>query len=83
MEAGQHQAAIPVHKVIASELEIIGSHGMQAHRYPEMLEMVGNGRLAPEKLVGSTISLDAATRFLPEMNDFPSTGVSVIDLSLT
>jgi alcohol dehydrogenase len=83
MESGQHQASIPVDKLIGRELEIIGSHGMQAHRYPEMLEMVRIGKLAPQKLVQNTISLDAATQFLAEMNDFPSAGVSVIDLSLT
>ena len=83
MESGQHQAAIPLDKVIARELEIIGSHGMQARRYDEMLEMVGNGKLTPKKLVQNTISLDAATQFLVEMNDFPSAGVSVIDLSRT
>jgi len=81
MEAGEHQAAIPVDKVIGRELEIIGSHGMQAYRYPEMLEMVVNGKLAPQKLVRNAISLDVAAHFLPEMNKFPSTGVTVIDLS--
>ncbi|MGH9820339.1 MAG: zinc-dependent alcohol dehydrogenase family protein, partial [Pyrinomonadaceae bacterium] len=39
METGQHETAIPIDKVIARELEIIGSHGMQAHRYSEMLDM--------------------------------------------
>jgi D-arabinose 1-dehydrogenase-like Zn-dependent alcohol dehydrogenase len=36
MEAGNHHAVVPVDKVIGRELEILGSHGMQAHRYPEM-----------------------------------------------
>ena len=31
---------IPMGKVIAHELEIYGSHGMQAHRYPDMLAMI-------------------------------------------
>ena len=32
--------------VIARELEILGSHGMAAHDYPEMLALVAAGRLA-------------------------------------
>lgn len=31
--------ALPVGKVIAHELEIFGSHGMQAHAYPELLDL--------------------------------------------
>ncbi len=34
---------MPIGLVIANELEILGSHGMQAHRYPEMLEMMAAG----------------------------------------
>ena len=70
---------IPMDQVIANELEIIGSHGMQAHKYPEMLEMIQSGKLHPEKLVGRTISLEEATTVLPRMNDFNNTGVVVIN----
>ena len=47
-----------MHKVIANELEIRGSHGMQAWRYEQMLAMIEAGELAPEKLIGHTIDLD-------------------------
>ena len=40
---------IPMDMVIAHELEIRGSHGMQAHKYPDMLEMILAGKLAPGK----------------------------------
>jgi len=66
-------------KVLAGELEIIGSHGMQAYKYPEMLEMIKNGRLRPEKLIEKTISLQEATVALPGMNSFDNKGVLVID----
>jgi alcohol dehydrogenase len=82
MEAGRHLAAIPVDKIIGRELEIIGSHGMQAHRYPEMLEMIEIGVLEPKKLVGETISLDDAPRRLISMGSAASNGISVIDFSL-
>lgn len=70
---------IPMAPVIAYELEIIGSHGMQAYRYANMLAMIKSGKLAPEKLLGKTISLSDAIEELPKMNDFSGTGVTVVD----
>ena len=58
---GEHaHPQIPMDKVIAHELEILGSHGMQAFRYEAMMDMIAAGKLAPQKLVGKTISLDEA-----------------------
>ncbi|MEQ1605222.1 MAG: zinc-dependent alcohol dehydrogenase family protein [Pyrinomonadaceae bacterium] len=79
MESGGHRPQIPIDKIIGRELEIIGSHGMQAHRYPEMLEMIRIGMLEPERLIGQTISLDESTAELSEMSSFSRTGVTVID----
>ena len=79
MESGQHQARVPIDKIIGRELEIIGSHGMQAHRYPEMLEMIRIGKLEPQKLIGKTVSLEDSIHELVDMNIFSSIGVTVID----
>ena len=70
---------IPMDKVLADELELIGSHGMQAHKYPEMLEMILDGRLHPKRLIERTISLEEAAQELPRMNEFKHSGVLVID----
>ena len=56
----ERDARIPTGLVVANELEILGSHGMQAHRYPQMLEMMAAGLLKPQKLIGRTIGLDEA-----------------------
>jgi alcohol dehydrogenase len=69
---------IPMGKVLSNELEIIGSHGMQAHRYAEMLEMISAGRLAPEKLIGRTISLEESIDALTSMSEFGARGVTII-----
>ena len=69
---------VPMGKVLANELELLGSHGMQAHRYAEMLRMIDAGNLAPERLVGKTISLEESIPALMSMNDFANTGVTVI-----
>ena len=70
---------VPMDLVLANELEIIGSHGMQAYKYPEMLKMIIEGKLHPEKLIERTISLEDATVALPNMNNFENKGVLVID----
>ncbi|MEZ4795746.1 MAG: zinc-dependent alcohol dehydrogenase family protein [Flavobacteriaceae bacterium] len=70
---------IPMDRIIADELEIIGSHGMQAHKYPEMLKMIVDGKLHPEKLIEKTITLEEATVALPNMNKFQNKGVLVIN----
>ena len=78
MLADHAQPAIPMSKVIAHELEIYGSHGMQAHRYDAMMEMIASGKLAPEKLVGKTINLAQSTDALMNMDRFDTAGVTVI-----
>lgn len=79
MEAEYRNIAIPMGLVMSHELEIIGSHGMQAHKYAEMLEMIRQGKLKPQKLIGKTISLEDSLEELVNMNDFSGTGVTVID----
>ena len=78
MLADHAQPAIPMSKVIAHELEIYGSHGIQAHRYDAMMEMIGSGKLAPEKLVGKTINLAQSIDALMNMDRFDTAGVTVI-----
>jgi alcohol dehydrogenase len=79
MLAEQSRPPIPMDKVIANELEILGSHGMQAHRYDAMLGMIQAGLLRPQLLVGHTISLAEAPAALAAMGGFPGVGVTVID----
>jgi len=66
-------------QVIANELEILGSHGMQAHRYEAMWKMIKNGKLNPKLLLGKTITLEEAIPELMNMNNFNSSGITVID----
>jgi alcohol dehydrogenase len=70
---------VPMDIVLANELEIIGSHGMQAYKYPEMLDMIKSKKLCPEKLIEKTISLEEATKELPNMGKFENKGILVID----
>jgi len=76
---GEHGTPrIPMAKVIAHELELLGSHGMQAHRYDAMLAMIQSGKLTPAKLVGRTISLEESMEALTSMDRFEGAGVTVV-----
>ncbi len=76
---GEHaRAAVPMSKVIAYELEILGSHGMQAFRYGAMMEMIGTGKLKPELLIGRTMSLEEAPAALMAMDTFAGIGIGVV-----
>lgn len=69
---------VPMNRLIAWELEILGGHGMAAHAYPPMLELVRSGVLRPDLLTTSTLPLDAAPTALAAMGAAPGAGVTVI-----
>lgn len=71
-------ARVPMSRIISHELEIRGSHGMQAFRYGEMFRMIEAGILKPDQLVGAEITLDQAPAALTAMGTFAAKGISVI-----
>lgn len=76
---GDHAApAVPMPKIVGQEIELLGSHGMQAHRYGAMLDMIQSGKLDPARLVGDQISLSEAPEALMNMDKFQSVGATVI-----
>lgn len=79
MLAGDRQPIVPMDRIIAWELEILGSHGMQAHRYPPMLDLIESGRLKPDLLVTRTLSLEEGAAELMQMDKFGQMGISVIN----
>ncbi|MFH6783860.1 MULTISPECIES: zinc-dependent alcohol dehydrogenase family protein [Methylobacterium] len=79
MLADHARAQIPMAQVIAHELEIYGSHGMQSWRYDAMLGMIRAGRLKPERLLGETLSLAQAVPALVAMGGTAPDGIAIID----
>jgi len=75
----QAEPALPMGRVIAHELEIFGSHGMQAHVYPEILDIIAAGKLPLGKLIGRRIPLDDAGAALASLGSSPGKGITVID----
>ena len=78
MLADHSTPQVPMAKVIARELEILGSHGMQAHRYSALLAMIEAGTLRPERLIGERIDLARSIEALTGMDAFQSLGVTVV-----
>ena len=72
----------PMGRVIAYELDLLGSHGMAAVDYPKMLAMVDSGVLRPDLLVEQIIGLDKgaiALRTLSQPDSSKLGGVTIID----
>jgi alcohol dehydrogenase len=74
-----YRPQLPMDQVIARELEIFGSHGMQASKYDELLKMIVSGTLDPKKLVERTIPLEKAPEALEAMGRYEGKGITIID----
>ncbi len=79
MAGEDYHPAVPMELVIGNELELIGSHGMQAFEYGKMLQMIESGKLRPDKLVRQTVSLERAAQTLGNPADLQVPGVTVIN----
>ena len=79
MAGEDYRPALPMELVIANELEIVGSHGMQAVAYGRMLHMIESGALQPDLLVRQTVPLARAAETLGNPAELQVAGVTVID----
>lgn len=74
-----HRPPLPMELVIARELSVIGSHGMAAHAYPRMLDLIARGVLAPDLLIARTIPLEEIPRELPALAGRSAGGIVVAE----
>jgi alcohol dehydrogenase len=70
---------VPMARVIAWELDLLGSHGMAAVDYPGMLSLIERGDLRPQALIERVISLDEAAALLPTFDLASPAGMTMID----
>lgn len=78
--AGEHaDPPLPMGPVIARELEVTGSHGLAAHSYPDLLDLVVTGRVEANRLVTRTLAIEEAPQALASLDDHLNVGVAVID----
>ncbi|GLP77141.1 alcohol dehydrogenase [Mycobacterium antarcticum] len=71
--------AVPMDRVIAWELDVLGSHGMASVDYPDMLQSVHAGRLRPQDLVERVVGLVEGARLLTTLDTAAPVGVTLID----
>jgi alcohol dehydrogenase len=70
---------VPMARVIGWELDLLGSHGMAAADYPGMMALIEQGALQPQRLIERTIGLDEAAALLPDFDQAPVAGMTMID----
>jgi len=76
---GEHsRPQVPMDRIVAYELHLMGSHGMQAFRYEPMLAMIEAGKLRPQALIGARIGLSEVPAALAAMDKFAGTGITVV-----
>jgi D-arabinose 1-dehydrogenase-like Zn-dependent alcohol dehydrogenase len=69
---------VPMARAIGWELDLLGSHGMAAVDYPEMLALIEQGALRPDRLVERTIGLEEAAALLPVFDRATLAGITVV-----
>jgi alcohol dehydrogenase len=72
---------VPMARVIAWELDLLGSHGMAAVDYPGMMALIEEGSLQPQRLIERTIGLEEAAAMLPGFDKASPAGMTMIDPS--
>ena len=74
-------APIPMDRVIAWELDVLGSHGMDARAYPALLDDVRAGRIPLASMLDGRgpLGLEAAAKALPDMGSSFSRGIVLVD----
>ena len=72
------RASVPMHLVIGRELQVLGSHGMAAASYPQMLSDIATGAIDPGQFIKRTISLDEVPEALAAMSQGTEPGVTII-----
>src|SRR5690625_252360 len=74
---------LPMGRVIAQELQILGSHGLAVAEYRELLADVASGRLDLAATVGRVIAFEDLPAAMTEMDQPPATsGITVAEVEI-
>jgi alcohol dehydrogenase len=66
-----------VRRMIGHELDLKGSHGLQAHAYPKLFSLIQSGALDPMLLVERTTTLDEVPAALESLQEYRGCGVTI------
>ena len=75
----QRATALPIATVVAKELEVLGTKGMSARRYPALMELIRASRLDLSLLVQRTLGLGDLPEAFEAMERFGGSGVAVVN----
>jgi alcohol dehydrogenase len=73
------EVPLPTDRMVLTEIEFIGSYGMQPARYDEIFRMIATDKIDPSKVVSETVPLEATSEKLAAMTDYETVGIPVID----
>jgi alcohol dehydrogenase len=81
MPPGRHATpTLPLYELIYSrQLQILGTRGLAASRFPALFAVIQAGRMDPSRLVTCKIALEEAPAAVGEMDGYARVGVTVID----
>jgi alcohol dehydrogenase len=71
---------LPMDRVLAWELSVHGSHGIAAHEYAALLDLIATAGLDPATLIGRVVSLEEAGPALAAMDGPTPAGMTVVAL---
>ena len=81
MPSGPHATPVlPLYELVyARQLQIMGTRGLAASRFPALFAMIAAGRMDPGRLVTGRIALDEAPAAIAGMDGYARAGVTVVD----
>lgn len=79
LPGGSGHPRVPMDRVIAWELDVLGSHGMASADYAGMLALIDSAVLRPQALVGRTVGLSEGAGLLAALDDARLSGITLID----
>jgi alcohol dehydrogenase len=66
-----------LNRFIGYELQLAGSHGLAAHAYPALLELIQAGKIDPQRLIDRVTTLDEAPVALASMDAYSGSGITI------
>jgi D-arabinose 1-dehydrogenase-like Zn-dependent alcohol dehydrogenase len=76
-EAGE--TTLPMGKVIANELVLLGSHGIAARSYGDVFELISSRRIPLGQILGPRLALGDVPAQLEGMGGFAGLGIALVD----
>lgn len=70
--------ALPMATVVAKELEVLGTKGMSARQYPELMDLIASADMDLGLLVSRTMALEDLPGAFETMEGFGGSGVAVV-----